>query len=104
MANYGTGVLKDYGTYLRLHRQRTPVSGLSALQTDIQQTMASSKQSVLWFEALFSTQATTVSQQDAAPLVNGSMSPSAFMSDGAGGPWSLIPADAGQSASPVSRR
>jgi raffinose/stachyose/melibiose transport system substrate-binding protein len=35
---------------------------------------------VLWFEAQFSTQATTVSQQDAAPLVNGSMSPSAFMS------------------------
>jgi raffinose/stachyose/melibiose transport system substrate-binding protein len=41
--------------------------------------MANSKQSVLWFEALFSTQATTVSQQGAAPLVNGSMSPTAFM-------------------------
>jgi raffinose/stachyose/melibiose transport system substrate-binding protein len=34
----------------------------------------------LWFEALFSTHATTVSQQDAAPLINGSMSPSGFMS------------------------
>ena len=78
-ANYGAGVLKDYGTYSGFTLS-APVSGLSALQTDIQQTMASSKQSVLWFEAQFSTQATTVSQQDASPLVNGSMSPSAFMS------------------------
>ncbi len=77
--NYGSGVLKDYGTYSGF-TVNTPVSGLSALQTSIQQTMASSKQTVLWFEAQFSTQATTVSQQDAAPLVNGSMSPSAFMS------------------------
>ncbi|TVZ02336.1 extracellular solute-binding protein [Trebonia kvetii] len=77
--NYGAGVLKDYGTYSGFTLS-APVSGLSALQTDIQQTMASSKQSVLWFEAQFSTQATTVSQQDASPLVNGSMSPSAFMS------------------------
>jgi raffinose/stachyose/melibiose transport system substrate-binding protein len=79
VANYGAGVLKDYGTYSGF-TVSAPVSGLSALQTDIQQTMASSKQSVLWFEAQFSTQATTVSQQDASPLVNGSMSPSAFMS------------------------
>jgi len=76
--NYGTGVLKDYGTYSGF-TPGTPVAGLSALQTQVQQTMASSKQSVLWFEALFSTQATTVSQQNAAPLVNGSMSPGAFM-------------------------
>jgi len=76
--NYGTGVLKDYGTFSGF-TPGTPVPGLSALQTQVQQTMASSKQSVLWFEALFSTQATTVSQQNAAPLVNGSMSPGAFM-------------------------
>jgi raffinose/stachyose/melibiose transport system substrate-binding protein len=76
--NYGTGVLKDYGTYSGF--TSSGASGLSALQTGIAQTMANSKQSVLWFEALFSTQATTVSQQDASPLVNGSMSPSAFMS------------------------
>lgn len=77
--NYGTGVLKDYGS-LSGFTQATPVTAKSALDSQIQQIMASSKQSVLWFEALFSTQATTVSQQDAAPLVNGSMSPSAFMS------------------------
>jgi raffinose/stachyose/melibiose transport system substrate-binding protein len=76
--NYGAGVLKDYGTFSGF-TPSTPVPGLNALQTQVQQTMASSKQSVLWFEALFSTQATTVSQQNAAPLVNGSMSPGAFM-------------------------
>lgn len=76
--NYGTGVLKDYGTFSGF-TPGTPVPGLSTLQTQVQQTMASSKQSVLWFEALFSTKATTVSQQNAAPLVNGSMSPGAFM-------------------------
>lgn len=79
VANYGTGVLKDYGSFSGF-TLGTPVSGLTTLQTQVQQIMASSKQSVLWFEALFSTQGTTVSQQDAAPLVNGSMSPSAFMS------------------------
>jgi len=79
VASYGPGVLKDYGTFSGFTLS-SPVSGLSPLQTEIQQTMASTKQSVLWFEALFSTKATTVSQQDAAPLVNGSMSPTAFMS------------------------
>jgi raffinose/stachyose/melibiose transport system substrate-binding protein len=77
--NYGSGVLKDYGSFSGF-TQSTPVTGLTALQTQVQQIMASSQQSVLWFEALFSTKATTVSQQDAAPLVNGSMSPAAFMS------------------------
>jgi raffinose/stachyose/melibiose transport system substrate-binding protein len=77
--NYGSGVLKDYGSFSGF-TQATPVTGLTALQTQVQQIMASSQQSVLWFEALFSTKATTVSQQDAAPLVNGSMSPTAFMS------------------------
>jgi raffinose/stachyose/melibiose transport system substrate-binding protein len=77
--NYGTGVLKNFGTYSGFTLS-SPVSGLSPIETTIQQIMASSKQSVLWFEALFSTQATTVSQQDAAPLVNGTMSPTAFMS------------------------
>jgi raffinose/stachyose/melibiose transport system substrate-binding protein len=79
VASYGSGVLRDYGSFSGFSLG-TPVAGLTALQAQVQQVMASSKQSVLWFEALFSTQATTVSQQDAAPLVNGSMSPAAFMS------------------------
>jgi raffinose/stachyose/melibiose transport system substrate-binding protein len=77
VANYGSGVLKNYGSYSGF--TGAPASGLSPLDTQVQQIMAGSKQSVLWFEALFSTQATTVSQQDASPLVNGSMSPTAFM-------------------------
>ena len=77
VANYGSGVLKNYGSYSGF--TGAPAAGLSTLDTQIQQIMANSKQSVLWFEALFSTQATTVSQQGAAPLVNGSMSPTAFM-------------------------
>jgi raffinose/stachyose/melibiose transport system substrate-binding protein len=34
---------------------------------------------VLWFEALFSAKQTTVSQQNAAQLATGAMSPEAFM-------------------------
>jgi raffinose/stachyose/melibiose transport system substrate-binding protein len=78
VANYGTGVLKDYGTTSGF--TSTPPAGESALATKIQSTIADSKRNVLWFEAQFSTKATTVSQQDAAPLVTGSMSPTAFMS------------------------
>ena len=79
VANYGSGVLKDYGGFSGF-TQGTPVTGLTPLQDQVQQIMATSKQSVLWFEALFSTKATTVSQTNAAPLLSGSMSPSAFMS------------------------
>jgi raffinose/stachyose/melibiose transport system substrate-binding protein len=49
------------------------------LATKVQSTVASSSQSVLWFEAQLSTKATTVSQQDAAPLVSGGMSAADFM-------------------------
>jgi raffinose/stachyose/melibiose transport system substrate-binding protein len=34
---------------------------------------------VLWFEALFSTKATNISQQDAALLVTNAISPQGFM-------------------------
>jgi raffinose/stachyose/melibiose transport system substrate-binding protein len=77
--NYGSVSLKSYDTFTGFV-SNPPVTGLTPLETQVQNIIASTKQSVLWFEALFSTQATTVSQQDAAPLVNGSMSPSAFMS------------------------
>jgi raffinose/stachyose/melibiose transport system substrate-binding protein len=77
--NYGAVSLKSYDTFTGFV-SNPAVTGLTPLETQVQQIISSTKQSVLWFEALFSTQATTVSQQDAAPLVNGSMSPSAFMS------------------------
>jgi raffinose/stachyose/melibiose transport system substrate-binding protein len=79
VANYGTGALKDFGS-LSGFKITNPVSGQSALATEVQSTVASSKQNVLWFEAQFSTKATTVSQQNAAPLVSGSTSASSFMS------------------------
>jgi raffinose/stachyose/melibiose transport system substrate-binding protein len=77
--NYGSASLKKYDTFTGFV-SNPAVTGLTPLETQVQQIISSTKQSVLWFEALFSTQATTVSQQDAAPLVNGSMSPGAFMS------------------------
>jgi raffinose/stachyose/melibiose transport system substrate-binding protein len=77
VSHYGTGVLTDYGTTSGF--TSTPPSGQSALATTIQSTIAGSKQNVLWFEAEFSTKATTVSQQDAAPLVSAGMSAASFM-------------------------
>jgi raffinose/stachyose/melibiose transport system substrate-binding protein len=76
--NYGSVSLKSYATFTGFV-SNPAVTGLTPLETQVQQIISGTKQSVLWFEALFSTQATTVSQQDAAPLVNGSMSPSSFM-------------------------
>jgi raffinose/stachyose/melibiose transport system substrate-binding protein len=76
--NYGYVSLKSYDTFTGFVSNPL-VTGLTPLETQVQHIISNTKQSVLWFEALFSTQATTVSQQDAAPLVDGSMSPSAFM-------------------------
>jgi raffinose/stachyose/melibiose transport system substrate-binding protein len=42
--------------------------------------IASSSQTVLWFEALFNTQATNISQNSAAQLTDGSLSAQQFMS------------------------
>jgi raffinose/stachyose/melibiose transport system substrate-binding protein len=79
VANYGSGALKDYGA-LSGFTIANPVAGQSALATGVQSTIANSTRNVLWFEAQFSTKATTVSQQNAAPLVSGSTSAGAFMS------------------------
>lgn len=49
------------------------------LTTVIQDTMASSKSSVLWFEALFGSKATETSQSNAAQLVTGAISAEEFM-------------------------
>lgn len=45
----------------------------------VQEEVSSTEETVLWFEALFTTAATTTSQQNAAQLVNGSISPEEFM-------------------------
>jgi raffinose/stachyose/melibiose transport system substrate-binding protein len=77
--NWGSVSLKNYDTFTGFVSSPA-VTGLSPLEIQVQDIISSTTQSVLWFEAFFSTQATTVSQQDVAPLVNGSMSPTAFMS------------------------
>jgi raffinose/stachyose/melibiose transport system substrate-binding protein len=76
--NYGSTALKDQGS-ISGFKVNTPVPDANAVTKQVRDTISASRQSVLWFEALFSTKATTVSQTDAAPLVTGGMSPQDFM-------------------------
>ncbi|MGD6741133.1 ABC transporter substrate-binding protein [Streptomyces sp. BH106] len=76
--NYGSTALKDHGT-ISGFKVNTPVKDANQVTTQVRDTISASKQNVLWFEALFSTKATTVSQTNAARLVTGSMSPKQFM-------------------------
>ncbi|MEU2653773.1 extracellular solute-binding protein [Streptomyces sp. NPDC007325] len=76
--NYGTTALKDHGT-ISGFKVNTPVKDANEVTTTVRETISSSKQNVLWFEALFSTKATTVSNTSAPGLVNGSVSPQQFM-------------------------
>ncbi|MDQ0585475.1 ABC transporter substrate-binding protein [Streptomyces rishiriensis] len=76
--NYGTTALKDHGS-ISGFKVNTDVKDANEVTTQVRDTISTSKQNVLWFEALFSTKATTVSQTNAAGLVTGSMSPKQFM-------------------------
>jgi raffinose/stachyose/melibiose transport system substrate-binding protein len=76
--NYGSTALKDQGS-ISGFKANTPVKDPNQLTTQVRKTIGDSKQNVLWFEALFSTKATTVSQTNAAGLVSGSLSPEKFM-------------------------
>jgi raffinose/stachyose/melibiose transport system substrate-binding protein len=76
--NYGSVALKDQGS-ISGFKANTPVADPNALTTQVRQTIGKSSQNVLWFEALFSTKATSVSQTNAASLVTGAMSPQKFM-------------------------
>jgi raffinose/stachyose/melibiose transport system substrate-binding protein len=76
--NYGSVALKEKGS-ISGFKVKTAVPDPNALTTAIRGTIAASTRNVLWFEALFSTKATTVSQTNAAPLVTGSMSAQQFM-------------------------
>jgi raffinose/stachyose/melibiose transport system substrate-binding protein len=76
--NYGSAALTQQGS-ISGFKTNTPVTDPNALTAQVRQTISSSTQSVLWFEALFSTKATNVSQTNAAPLVTGSMSAQQFM-------------------------
>jgi raffinose/stachyose/melibiose transport system substrate-binding protein len=75
--NYGSSALENQGSISGFKvNEEVDVDPLT--QT-VQETIAGTSESVLWFEALFGTQATTASQTNAAPLVTGSMSPEQFM-------------------------
>ncbi|MFE6821893.1 ABC transporter substrate-binding protein [Streptomyces sp. NPDC057690] len=76
--NYGSTALKDQGS-ISGFKSDPPVEDPNALTGQVRTTIAESKQNVLWFEALFSTKATTVSQTNAAGLANGSLSAQKFM-------------------------
>lgn len=76
--NYGSTALKDHGS-ISGFKVNTEVKDANEVTTQVRDTISTSKQNVLWFEALFSTKATTVSQTNAAGLVGGSMKPEQFM-------------------------
>ncbi|MGQ4475251.1 ABC transporter substrate-binding protein [Streptomyces sp. SAS_276] len=76
--NYGSTALKDQGS-ISGFKVNTEVQDKNKVTTQVRDTISSSQQNVLWFEALFGTKATTVSQTNAAGLVSGSLSPEKFM-------------------------
>lgn len=76
--NYGSTALKDNGQITGF-KVNTEVKDANTVTTQVRDTISSSKDNVLWFEALFGTKATTVSQTNAAGLVGGSVSPEKFM-------------------------
>jgi raffinose/stachyose/melibiose transport system substrate-binding protein len=79
MQNYGDVAMKLKGqvTGFKVHKLPRNLSSATKL---VVSTIATAKNPVLWFEALMSAKATTISQQDATPLVTGQMSAQQFMS------------------------
>lgn len=77
---YGDQAMKLEGavTGFKVHSYPKNLSPATKL---VVTTLATAKNPVLWFEALFSAKATTVSQQDATPLVTGQMSAQQFMAN-----------------------
>lgn len=78
--NYADTALNLQGAVTGFKTYRTH-KNLDSLTKLVLHQIAITKQPVLWFEAAFSAKATTLSQQDAVPLVTGAMSPSSFMSN-----------------------
>ncbi|WP_327714557.1 extracellular solute-binding protein [Streptomyces sp. NBC_00490] len=76
--NYGSTALKDQGT-ISGFKVNTPVQDANKVTSQVRTTITSAKQNVLWFEALFTTKAQTVSTTNAASLVSGNMSATQFM-------------------------
>jgi raffinose/stachyose/melibiose transport system substrate-binding protein len=77
--NFGELSLKDQNT-ISGFKVATPVPNLPAITQDVQKRISDSKESVLWFEALFNAKAGQDASKNAALLVTGQMSPDKFMS------------------------
>jgi raffinose/stachyose/melibiose transport system substrate-binding protein len=77
--NYGDRALSEEGVVSGFAIKHAPAD-LPPLTRIVQETSAGAGSSILWFEALFSAKATTVSQQSAAPLATGRLSGAEFMS------------------------
>jgi len=75
---YGDQVLKKSGVISGFKLSATP-SDLPALTKTVQDQITGSTSSVLWFEALFNSKATTASQSNGGSLGNGSLSGADFM-------------------------
>jgi raffinose/stachyose/melibiose transport system substrate-binding protein len=75
--NYGQASLEDQNSISGFVPATQP--DLDPLTQLVQDQVNNTQESVLWFEALFGSKATTVSQTNAAPLVSGSSSAEDFM-------------------------
>ncbi|HEV7950173.1 MAG TPA: extracellular solute-binding protein, partial [Glaciihabitans sp.] len=76
--NYGSAALEEKQRVSGF-KVNTPVDDVPTLVQEVQERVANADQAVLWFEALFSTKATTTSQTNAAQLVTGNLSADEFM-------------------------
>jgi raffinose/stachyose/melibiose transport system substrate-binding protein len=76
--NAGTQALKDQGSFSGF-KVNTPVTSLPPLTQDLQDRIAKSTTTVLWFEALFNSKANTDASANAAPLLTGAMSAADYM-------------------------
>ncbi|NHI15766.1 ABC transporter substrate-binding protein [Microbacterium excoecariae] len=76
--NYGATALEQENRVsgFALNEEVADVPELTAM---VQEQVANTETTVLWFEALFSAEATTTSQRNAAPLLTGSITPEEFM-------------------------
>ena len=76
--NYGRVALEENGVVTGFEVADAETE-LPPLTQEVQATISEAQESVLWFEALLSAKATTVSQQNGAPLVTGQVAPEEFM-------------------------
>lgn len=78
VSNYGDTVLNDSGVVSGFTIDNPPADLPETTQT-VQQVIADAPSSILWFEALFNSKATSVSQTNGGGLASGSLSGADFM-------------------------